>query len=189
MISSIEAVRAIEFHRDESLVVSTSSALKDWAKVSTRRDLDVDLSDCMDRGPAVGLGLCLAQPDRKVLVLDCDATLRTDLAGLATIGEARPDNIVHFCFDDVAFSSTDGIPVHGLASIDFGGIARSSGYSKIYEFNDIEELYIGLEQVMCEKGPIFVLIKVVREKVDVEFPARSMAAGWAEVRESLNPTD
>ncbi|MEC9309919.1 MAG: thiamine pyrophosphate-dependent enzyme [Chloroflexota bacterium] len=189
MISSIEAVKAIEFHREEALVVSTSSALKDWAKVSTRRDLDVDLSDCMDRGPAVGLGLSLAQPDRKVLVLDCDATLRTDLAGLSTIGESQPNNFVHFCFDDVAFSSTEGIPIHGLASIDFAGIARSSGYTKIYEFNDLEELYIGLEQVMAEQGPIFVLIKVVREEVDNEFPARSMADGWALVREALNSAD
>ena len=38
----------------------------------------------------MGLGLALARPDSKVMVLDCDATLRTDLGGLATIGESKP---------------------------------------------------------------------------------------------------
>ena len=90
MIPSTEAAKAISFHRQDALVVSTSAALRDWNHVSERRDLDIDLTDCMDRAPAVGLGLSLAQPERKVLVLDCDATLRTDLGSLATIGESRP---------------------------------------------------------------------------------------------------
>ena len=90
MIPSREVARAINYHREEALVVSTSAALREWHQVSERRDLDVDLTDCMDRAPAVGLGLSLAQPGRRILVLDCDATLRTDLAGLATIGEVAP---------------------------------------------------------------------------------------------------
>ena len=186
MISSVDAVKAIEFHRGDALVVSTSSALKDWAQISKSRELDVDLSDCMDKAPAVGLGLSLAQPDRNVLVLDCDATLRTDLAGLSTIGEAKPNNIVHFCFDDVSFSSTDGIPIHGLAGMDFTAIAKSSGYTNVYEFDDLEELYIGLEEVMRRTGPTFVLLKVVREDHEQEFPERKMVDGWAKVRETLN---
>lgn len=89
MIPSIEAARAINFHRKEAIVVSTSSALRDWNAVSDRRELDVDLTDCMDRAPGVGLGLSLAQPDKQVLVLDCDATIRTDLAAFATIGKGK----------------------------------------------------------------------------------------------------
>ena len=109
MIPSLEAAKAVSYHRKDALVVATSSALRDWHTVSNRRDLDVDLKDCMDRAPAVGLGLALAQPGRKVLVLDCDATLRTDLSGLATVGESKPANLVHFVFDDAAHLSTDGL--------------------------------------------------------------------------------
>ena len=108
MIPSMEATKAVNFHRKDALVVSTSFALREWSQVSERRDLDVDLSDCMDRAPAIGLGLALAQPDEKVLVLDCDSTLRTNLGGLATIGESNPENLVHFVFDDVYSGSTSG---------------------------------------------------------------------------------
>ena len=100
MIPSMDATKAINFHRKEALVVATSSALREWNEVSERRNLDIDLTDCMDRAPAVGLGLAIAQPNRKVLVLDCDATLRTDLGSLATVGQSETENLVHFVFDD-----------------------------------------------------------------------------------------
>ena len=181
----MEATKAVNFHRSEALVVSTSSALRDWSQVSSRRDLDVDLSDCIDRAPAVGLGLALAQPEGKVLVLDCDSTLRTNLGGLATIGESNPKNLVHFVFDDVASSSTSGIPIKEMDNMDLAQIAMSSGYAKSYEFDKLEELLIGLEDVMRQKGPVFVRIKVFRESKQNPYPERTMAQGWALVKEIL----
>ena len=185
MIPSMEAAKAINFHRKEALVVSTSSALRDWNQVSDRRELDVDLTDCMDRAPGVGLGLSIARPDRKVLVLDCDATLRTDLAAFATIGESKPQNLVHFVFEDAASRSTDGLPVKGLDNIDFQMMARGAGYANTYNFKDIEELVLGLEWVIEQPGPTLVTVEVDRDQEQAPFPERGMAEGWAVVRESL----
>jgi thiamine pyrophosphate-dependent acetolactate synthase large subunit-like protein len=181
----MEATKAVNFHRKDALVVSTSAALREWSQVSERRDLDVDLSDCMDRAPAVGLGLALAQPEGKVLVLDCDSTLRTNLGGLATIGESNPENLVHFVFDDVSSSSTSGLPIKELDNLDLAQIAKSSGYAKTYEFDELEEFLIGLEEVMRQTGPVFVRVKVFREDEPLPYPERSMAEGWAEVRKNL----
>jgi len=186
VIPSMEATKAVNFHRKGALVVSTSSALREWSQVSERRDLDVDLSDCMDRAPAVGLGLALAQPEEKILVLDCDSTLRTNLGGLATIGESNPENLVHFVFDDVSSSSTSGLPIKEMDNLDLVQIAASSGYAKTYEFDRLEELLIGLEEVMRQTGPVFVRVKVFRDGIQLPFPERSMAEGWAEVRENLS---
>jgi len=183
----MEATKAVNFHRKDALVVSTSFALREWSQVSERRDLDIDLSDCMDRAPAVGLGLALAQPEGKVLVLDCDSTLRTNLGGLATIGESNPENLVHFVFDDVSSVSTSGLPIKELDNLDLVQIARSSGYAKTYEFDKLEEFLIGLEEVMRQTGPVFVRVKVFRDGDPLPFPERTMAEGWAEVRENLLP--
>ena len=185
MIPSMEATKAVNFHRKDALVISTSFALREWSQVSERRDLDVDLSDCMDRAPAVGLGLALAQPEGKVLVLDCDSTLRTNLGGLATIGESNPENLVNFVFDDVASSSTSGVHIKELDNLDLAQIALSSGYAKTYEFDKLEEFLIGLEEVMRQTGPVFVRVKVFRDGIQLPFPERTMAEGWAEVRDSL----
>ena len=185
MIPSMEATKAVNFHRKDALVISTSFALREWSQVSERRDLDVDLSDCMDRAPAVGLGLALAQPEGKVLVLDCDSTLRTNLGGLATIGESNPENLVHFVFDDVSSSSTSGVRIKEMDNLDLAQIALSSGYAKTYEFDKLEEFLIGLEEVMRQTGPVFVRVKVFRDGIQLPFPERSMAEGWAEVRDLL----
>ncbi len=185
MIPSLEAAKAINFHRKEALVVSTSSALRDWNQVSERRELDVDLTDCMDRAPGVGLGLSLAQPDRQVLVLDCDATLRTDLAVFATIGESKPENLVHFVFEDISSLSTDGLPVRGLDNVDFRAMAQGAGYANTFRFNDIEELLLGLESVIEQPVPTLVMVEVARDQEQAPFPERGMAEGWAVVRESL----
>ena len=185
MIPAIEASRAVSYHRKDALVVATSSALRDWSVVSQRRDLDVDLMDCMDRAPALGLGLALAQPDSKVVVLDCDSTLRTDLGGLATVGESKPENLVHIVFKDASHRSTEGMPIRGLDHVDFSGMARSAGYAKTYEFDQLEELLIGLEEVMVQSGPVFVLVKVLRDAEPPPWPERSMAEGWAAVRQTL----
>ena len=180
-----EAVRAVNYHRGDALVVSTSSALREWNQISDRRELDLDLMDCMDRAPAVGLGLALAQPDGRVLVLDCDATLRTNLGGLATIGESRPDNLVHFVFDDASRSSTGGVPIKGLDHLDLVRMAESSGYAHAYHFDRLEELLFGIEEAMGQEGPIFILVSVFQDGDAPEFPDRKMAQGWAEVRENL----
>ena len=187
VIPAMEATKAVNFHRNNALVVSTSSALRDWSQVSERRDLDVDISDCMDRAPAVGLGLALAQPESKVLVLDCDSTLRTNLGGLATIGESNPQNLVHFVFDDASSTSTSGIPIKEMDSLDLAQIANSSGYAKVYEFDKLEELLIGLEEIMRQGGPVFVRVKVFRTGEPNPYPDRSMAQSWAVVREHLSP--
>ena len=185
MIPSMEATKALNFHRQDSLVVSTSSALREWNTVSQRRDLDVDLTDCMDRAPAIGLGLALARPNDKVLVLDCDATLRTDLGCMATIGESNPENLVHFVFDDSSHISTGGIAIQGMEHVNLVAMAQGAGYAKTYEFDELEEFLIGMEEIMKQPGPVFVLVKVFRDQEVLPFPERTMAEGWAEVRNTL----
>ena len=184
-ISYADAMRAVNYHRSEAVVVSTSAALREWSQVSQKRDLDVDLMDCMDRAPALGLGLALAQPEGRVLVLDCDATLRTNLGGLATVGESRPANLVHFVFDDASRASTGGVPIKELDHLDLVRIAESSGYSKTYHFDRLEELLIGLEDAMKQDGPVFVLVSVFQDGQGPSFPNRGMAEGIAQVRERL----
>ncbi len=180
-----EATRAVNYHRGDALVVSTSAALREWSRVSERRELDLDLMDCMDRAPAVGLGLALAQPSGKVLVLDCDSTLRTNLGGLATIGESQPANLVHFVFDDASRASTEGLPIKELDRLDLVRMAESSGYSHAYHFDRLEELLIGLEEAMDKQGPVFILVSVFQEGELPSFPDRTMAEGWSELRHRL----
>ncbi len=185
MIKSSDAVKAINYHRSHSVVVSTSQTLKDWQEVSEKRELDIDLVDCMDKAPSVGLGISLSDSARKVLVLDCDSTIRTDIGCLTTIGETAPSNLVHFVFNDKTFHSTDGVPVLGSHRIDLGTMALGAGYEKAYAFSELEDLLIGLEEVMKDSGPVIVVIDVEFDGQDTNYPESEKWEIWQRVRKTL----
>ncbi|MCZ6535111.1 MAG: thiamine pyrophosphate-dependent enzyme [Chloroflexi bacterium] len=186
MIPATEAARIINRHRDQAVVVSTSKALREWSQVSERRDLDVDLLDCLDKAADVALGISLARPELKVLVLDSDATLRTNPSVMVTTGGAAPPNLVHFLFEDSGHRSTGGIPIPGLGGMDFASLAREAGYAAVHRFDDLEDLAISLEEILRERGPVFVAIRVFHGPDLPPYPNRTMAQSLATVRETLS---
>ena len=185
MIPSDQAMKLINERRGDSLVVSATIALREWSSVSERRDLDLDLSDCMDKAPGVGLGIALAQPDRKVLILDCDSVLRTNLGSLVTIGNVAPENLVHFVLEDGSHLSTDGLPITGMDKINFRALAEDGGYVRTYQFDNLEDLMFSMEEVLSGSGPTFVSLKVYHDGDLPDYPKRSMAESLKSVRETL----
>ena len=178
MIPVHEALKAISLSRRDGVVVSTSEALRIWPSVSTRRDLDVDLHDCVDKACLVGLGVALAQQNRKVLILDCDTALRASVGSLITIGAASPKNLVHFLFED-------GPTRPGSRHIDYQAHSRLGGYARTFGFNNLEDLVISLEDVIEETGPTFVTLKVDSEPVASELHQRTMWESLDAVRSTL----
>lgn len=189
MISSIEAIRAINTWRKDALVVSATAALREWNSVSQRRDLDLDISDCMDKASSIGLGVALARPGRKVLVLDCNSVLRSNLGSLVTIGTAGPENFVHFLLEDGSYTSTDGVPISGLDKVNFRALAEDGGYARTFEFNSLEDLVIGLEEVLEGPGPTFVSLKIFHDTELPSYPSRVMEASFIDVKQTLEQED
>ncbi|MBM4376865.1 MAG: phosphonopyruvate decarboxylase [Deltaproteobacteria bacterium] len=77
-----------------------------------------------------GLGLALAQPSRRVLVLDGDGAALMRLGALATLGFERPKNLLHLLLDNELHESTGGQSTVSH-SVDLGLVAAASGYPKV----------------------------------------------------------
>ena len=159
-VRASQALQAIQEQRGDCLVVSAGAPLVGWSTISQRRDLDIDLTDCVGRAPALALGLALAQPQRKVLALDSDSALRTSLDTLATVGSAGAENLVHFLLCDSDDRSTDGRAIPGLGKIDFPALAQNGGYNSVFSFDSLEDFVLGMREVMEAPGPAFVTIRV-----------------------------
>ena len=54
----------------------------------------------MGLASSIGLGLAMAKPDRRVVVLDGDGSLLMNLGSLATIGWVKPANLVVVVIDN-----------------------------------------------------------------------------------------
>ncbi|MCI0437714.1 MAG: thiamine pyrophosphate-dependent enzyme, partial [Chloroflexi bacterium] len=160
MITAFEAARAIGKVRKDALVVATMTPNRYWDAVTENKELDLPIFGAMGKASSVALGLALARPDKKVIVLDGDGALLMNLGTLVTIAGKEPHNLVHFVFDDGVYFTTGGQPVPGGRKYNLAGIARESGIKESFEFDNLEDLVSELPAIMEKKGPVFVCLKV-----------------------------
>ena len=160
MISSLDAVKAVNDFRGDAVVVGTMTPNRYWESVSENSDLDLPIFGAMGKASSVALGIALAQPDRKVFCLDGDGALLMNLGTLVTIADTAPRNLVHFVLEDGVYFTTGGQPTPGSGKFDLAAMARDAGFAASYEFSDLEELVSQLPEVMSQAGPVFVCLKV-----------------------------
>ena len=163
MIAMDDALRLIEERRGDAVVLPTMVGGREWQKVTQNESLDLPVSGAMGKASSVALGLCLAQPDRKVIVIDGDGSLLMNLGTLVTVGGQAPENLCHVVLDNGMYAVTGGQPVPNAENVSLAGLAKAAGYAATFEFDDLEELAIGVDEVMSSAGPVLLSIKVVPE--------------------------
>jgi len=86
-----------------------------------------------------GLGLAVARPDKRVIVVDGDGAVLMRLGALATLGTERPPNLLHILLDNGLHESTGGqATVSG--NVDFCALAAASGYPRVLAASDPDEV-------------------------------------------------
>ncbi len=112
---------------------------------------------------SIGLGVALARPDRKVVIFDGDGNVLMNLGTLTEVGAFKPENFFHICFDNGVYGSTGNQPT--LARIvDLALLARSAGYRIVETASEKTALEKTARELLQERGPIFLLVKVVPEE-------------------------
>ena len=160
MIPAKEAIKAINDHRDDAVVVSIMTPNLYWEAVSNNPDLDIPIFGGMGKASSVALGLALARPDRKVILLDGDGSLLMNLGTLVTIAGKAPENLVHFVFEDGVYMTTGGQPVPAVGSFSLAGMAKEAGIGESHEFADLEEFVSELPGLLSRRGPVFASLRV-----------------------------
>jgi thiamine pyrophosphate-dependent acetolactate synthase large subunit-like protein len=162
MMHTAEVLRVFAEHRGDAIVISGRGG-KHWMQISDTA-LDLPLGDpAMGGHSGFGLGLALAQPDKRVVLFDSEGDILMSLGQLPTIAEQAPANFYHFILDNEVYATTGGQPVPGAKNVDYAGIARSSGYPRAHSFSDIEDFTRELPGIMAAPGPVFIALKVLPE--------------------------
>lgn len=193
MITNYDACRIVEEHRGDAVVVTAMNAGNwkfGWPAVTHREELDLPVTGAMGKASSVGLGLALAHPERKIIVLDGDGSLLMNLGTLVTIANKRPENLYHFVFENGVYAVTGGQPTPGSDSISFQNMAKDSGYVAAYEIEDTEDLATSVGRILDEKGPVLICLKVQPEieNTPVQFrqrPKRNVYTAMEELPKAL----
>jgi sulfopyruvate decarboxylase subunit beta len=168
-----DVLRAVAEEREGSVVVATMTVLEPFRAVSPST-LNVGCVGFMGGASALGLGVALAQPERKVLVLDGDGSLLMQLGSLATISGSEAPNFFHFLFHNGVYETSGSQKIPAEGRIDFAGMARAAGYRVCHRFSDLEELRTALHGILQEQGPVFVELDVAPEGTGYQGGVRSI---------------
>lgn len=171
--------------RADTLVVTGLGAPSwDTAAVGDRAD-NFYLWGGMGGAAATGLGLALAQPGRRVLVITGDGEFMLGLGALATIAVAAPQNLAVLVIDNEHYGETGMQEGHTKAGVDLGGMAAAAGWPKTICAWTEDEVGALAPLLYREPGPIFATVKVNRDPVPLVLPARDGTALRARFREAL----
>ncbi len=160
MIDQAEVLSVLQRYRGDAVVVPVERAELAWPQFSTRRQRDISPT-VMGMESSFALGLCLSQPDTKVILLDGDGSLEMNLGTLVTVANKRPRNLYHFVLENGMYATTGGQPIPAQGRVSFSGMARHAGYAAAYDFDDLEDFAAQVERVLSEPGPVLVCIKIV----------------------------
>jgi sulfopyruvate decarboxylase subunit beta len=158
-----EAIAAL---RGDAITITTEQCIKAWRDVVPGAADDpnhIDIVGAMGSASSIGLGIALAQPQRKVIVMDGDGSLLMQLGSLVTIAGAAPENLYHFVFENGVYATSGGQPLPAEGRLDFELLARGAGFAHAARFDDAAEFQAALPALLDRQGPVFVTLQIGAE--------------------------
>ena len=124
----------------------------------------------MGQAAMIGLGLALARPRRRVLVVTGDGEMLMGLGSLATIGVQRPANLSLVVIDNERYGETGMQATHTAHGIDLAAVARGCGFDDSRMIRTQTEVASLRSAIHAKPGPLFAQVKVVAEKLPLVLP-------------------
>jgi len=180
-----ELVQRMLAERGDMLVIS-GLGNPSW-DLAAAGDNDLNFYDlgAMGSAAALGLGLALAQPSRRVLVITGDGELLMGIGTLATITGPQPKNLAIAVLDNEAYGETGLQPTHTAHGVDLAGIALASGFPVAKTVRNEAEFAAALPVLRSASGPVLVVLKIVAEKLKIVSPPRDAAYVKSRFRKAL----
>jgi len=139
----------------------------------------------MGSAAMTGLGLALAQPARRVLVVTGDGEMLMGLGSLATIGVMKAKNLAVVVIDNERYGETGMQATHTEHGVDLAAMARAAGFASGVLVRDAAGVAALRPSIHQGAGPHFAQIKVAAEKVPLVLPPRDGALLKNRFRQAL----
>jgi thiamine pyrophosphate-dependent acetolactate synthase large subunit-like protein len=157
------AIAALVAECTDAITVVTEQAIGAWraavAEPANQIPDHLDIVGCMGSASTIALGIALAQPRRKVIVVDGDGSLLMQLGSLVTIAGAAPANFFHFVFENGVYETSGSQPLPAEGRFDLTQMAAAAGYADAVQFDDAVAFTRALPGLLREHGPLFVSVR------------------------------
>ncbi len=162
MLNKEQCLQRIAKHRTDEIVVTTMGVTVPWAKLSTHPLDYASVGSAMGHAADFALGIALAKPEQRVLVLNGDGSMLMCLGTLATITALHtpPRNYILFVCDNGTYEVTGNQPIPRNTRFSWTAVAKAVGFERVYDFHDIDELDEQLPTLISAPGPSFAHLKI-----------------------------
>ncbi len=172
MLDRRDALRELLHERGDLIIVTgLGSTAYDLASCGNE-PLDFPLWGAMGGAAMVGLGLALAQPGRRVMVLTGDGEMLMGLGSLATIAVQHPRNLRIVVMDNERFGETGQQHTHTATSTDLAAVAHACGFQHTRTIRQSIELEELSKDIRTLPDMLFAAIKVSPEELPRVLPPR-----------------
>ncbi len=167
-----EAIRALLAGRGDLLVVTgLGSTTYDAASLGDD-PRNFYLWGAMGAAAMVGLGLALARPERRVLVVTGDGEMLMGLGSLATIGVMRPRNLAIAVFDNGHYGETGMQASHTAQTASLTGVARACGIEHVRDIADMAALAAFAREIHAAGDTLFARVAIRADEPPRVLPPR-----------------
>jgi thiamine pyrophosphate-dependent acetolactate synthase large subunit-like protein len=165
-----EVVKALLAERGELLVIAGLGSTAWDMTAAGDTPLNFPMWGAMGQAAMMGLGLALAQRERRVLVITGDGEMLMGLGALATIGVQQPGNLSVVVIDNERYGETGMQATHTAHGVDLAAVARGCGIANASTVQRDEELLALRRAIHEQRGPNFAVVKVLAEKLALVLP-------------------
>jgi len=165
-----EVVKALLDQRGDALVVAGLGSTAWDCTAAGDSPLTFPLWGAMGTAAVVGLGLALAQPRRRVLVVTGDGEMLMGLGSLATIGAQAPRNLAVAVIDNERYGETGMQATHTAHGVDLAKVALGCRFASARVVRDPGELDGARTAMLAAEGPVLIQFKVAPEKLPLVLP-------------------
>jgi thiamine pyrophosphate-dependent acetolactate synthase large subunit-like protein len=156
-----EAVPAlIGRHEDFLFVSGLGGSARDVGAVTGDSAHVYSLGGAMGAACMIGLGLALARPDRRVLVVTGDGELLMNIGALATIAVINPPNLAILCVDNGHYGETGWQKSHTSLGVDLEKMAIGAGIKRTRTVAIAADIADGARLLREGNGTSFVNLRV-----------------------------
>lgn len=174
MMRRNEAIAVLAKARDGAISVAAMQAIMAWHAAGQGARDHLDALGCMGSASSLGLGIALARPERKVMVLDGDGCLLMQLGTLVTIAAQAPSNFYHFIFENGRYETSGNQLLPGFGKFDLRQLALAAGYRQAFSIDDAQELQRALPQIFGSAGPALIRLGIAADEPVTPWPGVPM---------------
>lgn len=131
----------IAISKDDPIISTTGKASRELfeSRKDNEHQYDFLTVGSMGHSSSIALGVAINKPDKKVWCIDGDGAIIMHMGSLATVGSAKPNNLIHILINNTAHESVGGMPTVANTT-NFIEIAKACGYENVVSVDNYSNL-------------------------------------------------